>query len=295
MSKLTIAKTLILLGSWASDADHRALMAADAVSTVRAAEKARLYRGMLESIREALVANVTPLVVIRSTTKRAAKAVSSDRLGDTRTRSASLGAASSRTAKGRSTLSALSFWALHSQAVEAIRAEHGERWGVVAPFGHTELVTVPARWLKFRTERGTILTWRRDHRIPGARYWPTGELPCELTVTPDYPRHPFQPVDRYGAMRLQVCRQIRARRLFYEAGSDSWEACSEHARGLLVELRGMKRTPRVVITPTVRDAAWHTAHGYVWNGKDWVSGVGYHAPQPFPDPADDLELAEAAD
>lgn len=269
MSKLTIAKTLILLGSWASDADHRALMAADAVSTVRAAEKARLYRGMLESIREALAANVTPLVI---PAKRAPR---------------KLGAKAA-------VLTALEFWAMHAEAVAAIQDEHGERW-VVAPFGHTELVTVPARWLKFRTERGTILTWRRDQRMPAAKYWPTGELPCELTITPDYPRHPFQPVDRYGAMRLQVCRQIRARRLFYEAGSDSWEACSEHARGLLVELRGMKRTPRVVITPTVRDATWHTAHGYVWNGKDWVSGVGYHAPQPFPDPADDLELAEAAD
>lgn len=269
MSKLTIAKTLILLGSWASDADHRALMAADAVSTVRAAEKARLYRGMVEAIREA-IENKTPLPAVIPA-KRAARKPKAEPLG------------------------ALAFWAMHAEAVAAIKAEYGERWGVVAPYGNTELVAVPACWRRFKTARGTILQWHRDHRMPAARFWPTGELPASLEVTPDYPRHPFQPVDRYGAMRLQVCRQIRARRLFYEAGSDSWEACSEHARGLLVELRGMKRTPRVVITPTVRDAAWHTAHGYVWNGHDWVSGVGYHAPQPFPDPADDLELAEAAD
>jgi hypothetical protein len=270
MSKLTIAKTLILIDGWASDADHRALMAADAVSTVRAAEKARLYRGMLESIREALAANVVPMVI---PTKRAPR----------------------KPGAKAAVLTALEFWALHAGAVAAIKAEHGERWGVVAPLGDTELVAVPACWRRFKTERGTVLQWHRDHRMPAARFWPTGELPIELVITPDYPRHPFQPVDRYAAMRRELGRVIRDRRRYYEAGSDGWEKCSEHARGLLVELRGMVRSVPIVITPTVRDAAWHTAHGYVWNGRDWVSGVGYHAPQPFADIADDLQLAEAAD
>jgi hypothetical protein len=300
--KMTISKTLILLGSWASDADSRAMMAAEPLAVVRSAEQSRLYRGMAEAIREAIAAQVPLPAIIPA--KRAAR----------------------KPAAKAKPLNALEFWAMHAEAVAAIKAEYGERWGVASPFGATELVAVPACWRKFKTERGTILQWHRDQRMPAARFWPTGELPAELVITPDYQRHPFQPVDRYAATRQMFARVIGDRRRWHEKGSDGWEKCSDFARGLLAELRGMVRPVPVVITPTVRDAAWHEAHGYILVGKDWVNRLGYlaglaqaegaviereckrlaaleraclsYGPQPlhpFADIADDIELAEAAD
>lgn len=99
--------------------------------------------------------------------------------------------AASKPATGRRVvrISALEFWQRHGAAVEAIRAVYGNGWKCRAPFGETELATVPPGWRSCKTERGTVLRWGRDHRVPAARYWPGQRLPLGLSITPDYPRH----------------------------------------------------------------------------------------------------------
>lgn len=86
-------------------------------------------------------------------------------------------------------ISALEFWRRHGLAVEAVRAAYGDNWKCHAPFGHTELATIPSRWRSFETETGTTLRWHRDARVPSASYWLEGRLPTGLKITPDYPRH----------------------------------------------------------------------------------------------------------
>jgi len=88
--------------------------------------------------------------------------------------------------KGR--IGALEFWRRHGLAVDAIRAEYGDNWKIKAPYGETEIVSVPNGWRSCTTERGTKLNWPRDARVPAARFWADGKLPPALTVIPDYPR-----------------------------------------------------------------------------------------------------------
>jgi hypothetical protein len=92
------------------------------------------------------------------------------------------------TKRHKAGISALEFWRRHGIAVEGIIAVYGRNWKIKAPIGETELVIVPAGWRSCRTERGTLLKWGPDHRVPAARYWPSQILPPALTVTPDYPR-----------------------------------------------------------------------------------------------------------
>lgn len=84
-------------------------------------------------------------------------------------------------------LTSLEFWRLHGQAVDAIRAGYGDSWKVHGPFGETELVTVTHT--RAKTERGTVLKWSADQRVPAARYWPGEAFPEGVTVNADYPRH----------------------------------------------------------------------------------------------------------
>lgn len=94
-----------------------------------------------------------------------------------------------KAATSRRKVTALEFWRRHGLAVDRIRAVYGDGWKCRAPLGETELVTVPACWRSFKTERGTTLQWGRDHRMPAAQYWADGLLPTGLAVTPDYARH----------------------------------------------------------------------------------------------------------
>jgi hypothetical protein len=131
-------------------------------------------------------------------------------------------------------LSALAFWALHGQAVEKIRGEFGECWKAAAPIGKTELATLATCYRSAKTERGTILRWGKDQRLPAAQYWPGGVFPEGVTIEPDYPR--ADPVHA-GAV---------------------WRA---------------GQTGKAAPKPFEHDAAWHLAHGYVLSGKVWISGL----------------------
>ena len=73
-----------------------------------------------------------------------------------------------------------------------------------------------------KTERGTMLKWGPDHRIPAARYWPSQILPPGLTVTPDYPR--ASPVHRLVGRWQQAAKQ------FFQRDFTSWPGSSSRCR-----------------------------------------------------------------
>lgn len=85
-------------------------------------------------------------------------------------------------------INAFQFWAQHGKAVEAIIAAYGLSWKVRAPVGGSVLATVPTCWRSGKTERGGIVRWSKDHRMPAARFWVDGKLPEGLEITADYPR-----------------------------------------------------------------------------------------------------------
>jgi hypothetical protein len=131
-------------------------------------------------------------------------------------------------------LSALDFWQLHGQAVERIRSEFGDSWRVAAPFGRTELVTLASGYRSVKTERGTLLKWPRDMRVPAADYWPSGAFPEGVTIEADYPRE--DPAIATAAWKAQ---------------------------------RTGDTAPKLV----ERSADWHREHGYTLVGKTWIAAM----------------------
>ena len=85
-------------------------------------------------------------------------------------------------------IGAETFWASHGHAVAACAGRYGENWRIAAPMGETVLVTLPAKLCAYKGPLGTTIRYRRDHRMPGARYWPEGRLPDGVMVVRDYPR-----------------------------------------------------------------------------------------------------------
>lgn len=83
------------------------------------------------------------------------------------------------------TITAERFWSLHKQAVTAIWNAYGERWHSRAPLSETVCLTVPARLCAMTGPLGGKIKWRRDWRMPAAKYWPGGVLPdCGLLIAP---------------------------------------------------------------------------------------------------------------
>ena len=99
----------------------------------------------------------------------------------------------------------LDFWAAHSLARGAIGAVYGPNWAIKAPVGETVLLRLAPRMCALVTERGTRLRWRRDWRMPGARFWPGGRIPCEHERACDHARSS-------GSIAVAVLRaRLRAR------------------------------------------------------------------------------------
>jgi hypothetical protein len=202
--------------------------------------------------------------------------------------------------RARAGIDALEFWRRHGLAVESIRETYGHNWTIKAPFGETELVTVPACWRSFKTERGTTLTWRRDNRIPAAKYWPDQRLPVGLVITPDYPR--ASPVDSLVS-QWQACakwfrqslrsRNIRFMKPYVE---EEWEATDlaadlDRVRKARQALKAAGATPGSRAVDVVHDDAWHLAHGYVLSLGQWVSEIGLRASQMHQDAIETKRLA----
>lgn len=215
------------------------------------------------------------------------------------------------------------FWRMHGEAVAAIRAIYGDRWKVTSPFGQTVLATVASGWKSAKTERGTVVKWPADGRMPAAQYWHGGELPAGLVISEDYPRVAGECPRERSRVWFRECVRIRR---WYGREAPEWQKYTDSARDALAKMRVIP--PSVALPLVEHDAAWHHAHGYVWVGGKvgWTSELGHRASQahrlamadnraywrdvevretglaygpqplhPFADIADDLELAEAAD
>ncbi len=130
-------------------------------------------------------------------------------------------------------LSALEFWRLHGQAVDSIRVIHGDSWKIAAPFGETELVTLAAGYKRVKTERGTVLNWSTDQRVPAARYWPGEAFPDGVTVQADYARE-----DSDFARKVQRSEIKPAKREHLNTRMIAWRA--DHEEWISVE-REFKR------------------------------------------------------
>src|SRR3954469_14333449 len=148
MTTMTVSRVLLLLASWADDADGKALSAPDAVSVVQAHQRAERYRAMVTAIREAIATGHAPVVV----PKRRAKV-------------------------SIAKMDAPAFWQTHGEAVQAIIAVYGLNWKIAAPYGQTELAEIPSKWCSWKGPRGSRITWPSDARIPAAAYWPDGVIP----------------------------------------------------------------------------------------------------------------------
>lgn len=73
------------------------------------------------------------------------------------------------------------FWSAYREAQAAIIAEHGLMWKVRAQHD-TVLAVLPAKYRSWKTERGTVLRYSADQRLPCARFWAGGELPEGLEI-----------------------------------------------------------------------------------------------------------------
>ncbi|HTI81799.1 MAG TPA: hypothetical protein VL614_15225 [Acetobacteraceae bacterium] len=169
------------------------------------------------------------------------------------------------------------FWQAAGAAQRAIIDAYGLHWAVRAPIGETILVTVPPRLRSFKSERGTTIRYRADHRLPAARFWPGGEIPAVLEVTPDVPRVSAADAEAMRA-RADFCA---AREDFYRANADlrtaqrqGWKGsyiidarrAAEHAIAARRRLREIGAPLHAVST---HDDAWHKAHGYVLHHGQW--------------------------
>lgn len=76
------------------------------------------------------------------------------------------------------------FWQLHAQAVSAIWSVYGERWYSHAPLTETVCATVPAKLCSMTGKLGGKIKWRRDWRLPTAKYWPNATIPGDLEYAP---------------------------------------------------------------------------------------------------------------
>lgn len=188
------------------------------------------------------------------------------------------------TKRHKAGISALEFWRRHGIAVEGIIAVYGRNWKIKAPIGETELVIVPAGWRSCRTERGTLLKWGPDHRVPAARYWPSQILPPALTVTPDYPRaspiHSLVGRWQQSAKHFRQLLRDRRIRLARPWVEEDWRVADiEYAlmdlRQAREALRAAGGTPGSRVAEGERDALWYQAHGYVYHFDTDHKRVGW--------------------
>lgn len=96
------------------------------------------------------------------------------------------------------------FWALHAQAVEAIIARYGTRWGIRAPVGETVLYSLPPSLRSYKTKLGIKIAFRRDWSAPAAMYWPGGKIPEGVIFAPPV-------VQATGPSAMELRRDAMAR------------------------------------------------------------------------------------
>lgn len=83
-------------------------------------------------------------------------------------------------------LSGEQFFDARMLACRALVAEHGANWHLVE--GASYWGTIPPKMRRFVTARGSVCKAKPDARLPAAKYWPGGELPAGIVLSPDMPR-----------------------------------------------------------------------------------------------------------
>ena len=78
------------------------------------------------------------------------------------------------------------FFDARMAACRAVAADVGENWHLVD--GASYWGTIPPKMRRFTTARGSVCKAKPDARLPAARYWPGGELPAGIVLSPDMPR-----------------------------------------------------------------------------------------------------------
>jgi hypothetical protein len=109
-----------------------------------------------------------------------------------------------RSARKATPLTAEQFWTMQAAAVQAIRAECGDKWYLM---GSTVTGSLPSKLRSMIGPLGGKITWRRDHRFPAARYWPNGEVPVDVTLAPEWiPSADFYAPERDMERRVREAR-----------------------------------------------------------------------------------------
>ena len=113
------------------------------------------------------------------------------------------------------------FWTLHGQAVRNMIEAHGLSWRNNVPHETVE-ITLPPRLCSYVGPLGGRIRWRRDHRVPAAKYWPGGNLPEGVEALPVAPRYDGPMGDDHPGMvawHASIGDDVRQRR-----GDASWNS-----------------------------------------------------------------------
>lgn len=78
------------------------------------------------------------------------------------------------------------FFDARMAACRAVADDVGENWHLVE--GASYWGTIPPKMRRFVTARGSVCKAKPDARLPAPRYWPGGELPAGIVLSPDMPR-----------------------------------------------------------------------------------------------------------
>lgn len=171
------------------------------------------------------------------------------------------------------------FWQAAGAAQRAIIEAYGMAWAVRAPIGETVLVTMPPRLRSFKSERGTTIRYRADHRLPAARFWPGGRIPATLEIVPDVARvsaadaEAMQARAHYSALLKDFHDALQDRRYALANGWNREEhyqgRATQTARFAIAARRHLREIGAPLHATSTHDEAWHQAHGYVMHHGEW--------------------------
>jgi len=128
-------------------------------------------------------------------------------------------------------MNAAAFWTAHAAAVEACRQVNGADWWKSA--GDTIGASLPVRWRSMIGRLGGRITWRRDWRMPAAKYWRDG-FPAELIVAPPHVAFPpMADMSEVIADQIVKDRALRAAAALLRTQRDSEAFSPEFPRMLM--------------------------------------------------------------
>jgi hypothetical protein len=107
-------------------------------------------------------------------------------------------------------------------ACRAVAADVGENWHLVE--GASYWGTIPPKMRKFVTARGSVCKAKPDARLPAPRYWPGGELPTGIVLSPDMPR---DSTPRAVVLQAEFTRKFERAKLTYDRALEAMNRSRE--------------------------------------------------------------------